>query len=364
MAGKRMFSVAMVLAGLCGAGRAEGLFFSDKGAAGAPYQRALLMYEGGRETLIMQSKFELPTGTNGGRLVWVVPVPATPEVASMDMHVAQSLFLRLGWDTRPKMVAVGPTLLIFILFLLWVASAVCLLIVLLARKTQLALRIQDFARRRRSVWILVVLLLAVLTIVVFTLPVGGSVHGLDIADVPTARVQDVMVIRSETGDEAVKWLRRNGFSCTPADEAVLGDYAKERWSFVVATLDTGSGTEPSKVVMTGLTPPLVIRFETAEAVYPAAMDSPGAEVALYVLAEHKMDCPGVLKASYAQGQYAIQPQRWYVRPEGFFALAGTEAKFLTKLKGKPEIGSARRQDIVVKPAPDDAACREEKLVLW
>jgi len=302
----------------------------------------------------------LPAGASEGRLVWVMPVPATPELANMDVHIAQSLFLRLGWDTRPETVSVGPTLLIFLLFLLWVASAVSLLILLLARKTQLALRIQDFARRRRSVWILVVLLLAVLTIVVFTLPVGGSVDGLDVADAPAVRVQDVMVIESEAGDEVVKWLRLNGFSCTPADEAALGDYVKERWSFVVATLDTGSGTG---LAATGMTAPLVLRFETTEGVYPTAMDSPGAEVVLYVLAEHKMGCDGGLKMDAAIGPYSVQPASWYVRPEGFFASAGAEAKFLTKFQGKPEIGSARH-DIVVRLAPDDAVYRQQKLVLW
>jgi len=304
----------------------------------------------------------LPAGASEGRLVWVMPVPATPELANMDVHIAQSLFLRLGWDTRPNIVSVGPPVLMFLLFALWVASAACLLIILLARKARLALAIQGFAQRRRSVWILVILLLAILTVVVFALPASGSIRGLDMVDVPTVRVYDVRVIKGQDGGEVVTWLKENGFVWTPADETALGEYASIGWSFVVAMLETDAKSASSSVISTGLTEPLVIRFDAAEAVYPAVAAT-GMELALYVLAEHKMDCGGRLRMSAATGQYSVAPASWHVRPQGFFDAASGRARYLTRFRGMSNPGEAR-QGIVLRQAADDAAFRESLWAAW
>ena len=46
-----------------------------------PHQRALLLFEGGRETLFLQSRYRT-TGSLSDEFGWVVPLPSVPERAS------------------------------------------------------------------------------------------------------------------------------------------------------------------------------------------------------------------------------------------------------------------------------------------
>jgi len=68
---------------------ADGKFYSsERVPPGLPYQRALIAHDGGRELLILQSKFEGEAKDFG----WVVPLPSVPELASMDMEACRRLF--------------------------------------------------------------------------------------------------------------------------------------------------------------------------------------------------------------------------------------------------------------------------------
>ena len=70
---------------------ADGKFFSERVPPGLPYQRAILIFDEGRQTLVLQSKAagaEHPFG-------WVVPLPNAPDLDQMSWRDAEEIFLLL-----------------------------------------------------------------------------------------------------------------------------------------------------------------------------------------------------------------------------------------------------------------------------
>ena len=66
------------LAACCGPARADGKFFSAADDVRQPDQKALLWLARGRETLILQVKYQGKAREFG----WVVPVPDRPKVST------------------------------------------------------------------------------------------------------------------------------------------------------------------------------------------------------------------------------------------------------------------------------------------
>ena len=73
-----------------------------------PYQRALILFRDGTETLVLQSRFAGIDTDESTTIGWVVPVPAVPEVASMPSERADMLFGGLYHHTRPRTYTLGP----------------------------------------------------------------------------------------------------------------------------------------------------------------------------------------------------------------------------------------------------------------
>jgi hypothetical protein len=89
---------------LGGTAWADGKFFvREKVPAGVPYQRAFLLFHEGRETLVLQSKYDLGKSAAVDSLGWVVPVPAVPEIASAHPDTARHCFLMAAWSTQPNL---------------------------------------------------------------------------------------------------------------------------------------------------------------------------------------------------------------------------------------------------------------------
>src|SRR4030043_1442775 len=101
----------------------DGKFFHERIPVGIPYQRAVLLLEDGTETLILQSKYKTTEIDDANSIGWVVPVPAVPELASMDADYAKMLFFSLSRRSQPIVVN-----LVYITILMGVIAIISILI--------------------------------------------------------------------------------------------------------------------------------------------------------------------------------------------------------------------------------------------
>jgi len=98
----RLAALAVVVisaATTCGDGK---FFLPERVPAGVPYQRAFLLFHNDWETLILQSKYEIPETAETGNLGWVVPVPAVPELTSMNAPTTGYFFKELSFATQSQ----------------------------------------------------------------------------------------------------------------------------------------------------------------------------------------------------------------------------------------------------------------------
>ncbi|MFO1522595.1 MAG: hypothetical protein U1G05_11255 [Kiritimatiellia bacterium] len=84
-----------------GSARADGkMYWREAVPPTIPYQRAMIFFRDGVETLVLQSKHELPGPGKAAPIGWVVPVPAVPELASIPADVAHEAFFWSTWTAH------------------------------------------------------------------------------------------------------------------------------------------------------------------------------------------------------------------------------------------------------------------------
>ena len=94
-----------------GSARADGkMYWRETVPPAIPYQRAVIFFRDGVETLLLQSKYELPGSGNPAPIGWVVPVPAVPELASLPADVAHEAFFLVDMDCPPHMIRISRVL--------------------------------------------------------------------------------------------------------------------------------------------------------------------------------------------------------------------------------------------------------------
>ena len=267
-----------------------------------PYQRALLLFDGTRETLVLQSKYELPEQAAPTNFGWVVPVPSIPELASMDPERADVLFYFLGRRSAANTTEISTILLVGSVALILVGSPLTLLLCLLS----FFIPGMQFFRRYRAklaFWAFLALLLLAIPISVPNYLEAQSSTGVEVLKAQTVGVYDVQIIKSSQSDELIRWLNLNQFSFHDSDEQVFDDYLRRGWCFVVAKINPSAvGNNTPNIAFEGLAAPLIMRFPAKSPIYPLALTSTAGQdtqILLYVASQRKMKTDGRLRLLYA-----------------------------------------------------------------
>ena len=329
---------------------ANGKFFwgLEHVTPGVPYQRALLIFDEGKETLVLQSTFSLEDFSIGGfNLGWVVPVPSIPDLDSLTSEQASELFFALNLRSSPALVNIPAS------FIIWVLVLVLLIVILIHKK------------KRPAYFVIGILLWLLIGMVYYSsmwlLGPRRPAYSVDIISEQEVGIYNAKVLHASDSSGLIAWLNEQGFQFQESDQPVLDDYLKRGWVFVVATVRTGE-IEREEILrdrFEGLPDPLVIRFASEAPVYPLALTGTlGAptEIVLYVLGRGKYRCSPIMELKYA-GLIDNIPDEFSFRPWE------ASLKYLSKFKGVLT-ASQMRQDLELEPAPDDAPFCERYVSWW
>ncbi len=186
-------------------------------------QRALVVWEAGRETLHVRSSYRGPAA----EFAWVIPVPARPKVERSDWK----LFAAAEAATRPEIVVER----------LRFVSGGC-------GCSTTAVPEQNA-------------------------PVQAGVRRLESLDIRELHVE---ILAADDAGGFVGWLRANGYAVGPAAGSVLDDYVKRRFFFVAVRIrESGfwAGLKTTDQQVKGELTPLAISFAADRPFYPLAISA-------------------------------------------------------------------------------------------
>jgi len=361
----------MVFLCLSGLAVADGKMFwwNENVPPEIPYQRALILYKDGVETLILQSRFVVPEDTSERKpLGWVVPVPAVPDLASMQPIDMRGQFEHLDMITSPRvtvlsqvvfwLLLLGPVVLgvplFFVLYVNYIFNFRCIP----KSKRKLFERVFLFCLLCISVcfWIMPNL---------FRSTLGHD--GVEVIKEEHVGIYDMKVIQSDDSKALAVWLQENQFVYDDKDTAVFDNYIASGWCFVVATIPPNPNNKTNDFIMEGLPAPLIMRFPHDAPVYPLMLTGTGGfdtEILIYLASDTYMKCDDRLVLRYAgEKRWNYYDRLLYVdTPEGFFTEENVECKYLMKYKGMltPE---AMSRDITFQSTSDDIT-HWERLFIW
>ena len=222
---------------------ADGCFVWKKGAdLTEPSQKAILYWKDGKETLVLQVKYE----GEAEDFAWIVPLPNKPEVDVLEGN--KSPFEEIS------------------------------------RYTQM--RTQG---KKRSVN-----------------NVSEDVDDVVVIERKVVGVFDIAVLSSLNSDSLSLWLNRNGFVFPDERTDVLKYYTDKKWFYVAMRIDRKAlKLDEVKKLRIGVLQPVRFKFQSTEMIYPLKISSINAsktEVLLYLLAEEPM----VLYGTDSNGCFGIE----------------------------------------------------------
>jgi hypothetical protein len=218
-----------------------------------PNQKAILLYDAGREDIILQVRYEGPVAQFG----WLIPVPSRPEIAVASM----TSFYELSRLT------------------------------------------QEYVYRERHR-------------VRYAGGATDHLPPVQVMEYRTVGAYDVAVLATESTDSLAAWLRDNHFAFRQGSQAILADYLEKHW-FVIAirvhleqsggqlrpadpagfSSEPPSNSERSQALRTGELHPIKISFDTPGCIFPlkvSAVNGRASEVLLYVLSSEPLTCAGLV----------------------------------------------------------------------
>jgi len=352
--------------------RGDGKFFvREKIPAGIPYQRAILLFDKGQETLILQSKYDLPKSTAVDSLGWIVPMPAVPEIAGGDADLAQHCFLMASQHTQPHLYRVSNLLspVCFVFFLGGCAlMVVCVIRYPFARRAE-STRIA-WSRQARNTVLVTVIAFLLAAISMPHLSRARSSTGVDVLKTERAGIYDVEVIRGQNAEAIMEWLKMNDFAVDDQDRQAFDAYALRGWCFVTAKVAPSAELKGKKVSAEGMVAPLLLKFASERPIYPLALTATAGtetEILLYTLSDAKLTCAERLPLRHARQAKTRPILRSLViqaELEEWPLLRDLPDKplMLCKFKGRltPE---QMKQDLEFAPATDNEPYRE-RLIVW
>ncbi len=224
---------------------ADGGFFYDVETVGnsaeSPNQRTLIIYDGSKETLILQVKY----AGNVNDFAWIVPIPQQPEAGAITT-TSDSIFQILHHYTQPRVV---------------------------------------FGREGSKGWWMPGTRGIFNDSMVFE-------QGVTVWETLQAGPYEVAVLSGTSSQALVDWLNTNGFSYTNDAESVINFYIQKEWFFVASKVTVqGDLSKSNSAYQAGL-PALKIAFPTDQPVFPLRISEISAasenEIELYVAAPHRM----------------------------------------------------------------------------
>lgn len=343
---RRIIVVLVVLAGMgAGAAFADGKIYASDVWPELPDQRALIIFDGARQVMLLQSRFAAPEGKQvAGAVGWVVPVPTEPMLGSMSARDADRLFRQAARRTGPD------------------EFSILLPVALLALVTLIYLLVAGIGGDERRKALAAAAVIGLFGCLLSAVSLDASYQGVEVVKELRVGAYDAKVLRAASSADLVGWLKRNGFAFTAEDSAALDGYIKRNWLFVTARITPDANESFGRG---GMSPPLLIRFDAKGIVYPLALTATAGrstEVALYVYAPYRADAGDRLTLRFAGPESPdLNSLREYVTPGGFFdSIRFSGPPFLTKLKGKLK-SPQMREDLTLTAAPETKGYRETAL---
>jgi hypothetical protein len=345
-------------------GIADGKIYTvDAVAPRIPHQRALILLDGSRETLILQTKYETPGAGTNPFFGWVVPIPSMPELTSMSSEGAFLLFHLLASISSPDVTKISSILTLLMSLGSILIFFLCLLSFLIPGMTRV--------KRHHKKLALFSLLAFFLAFVLLNLSPRFFYKTVGVMDVEVIKTEnvgiyDVRVVRSSNSKGLISWLKENQFQFEIADIEVFDQYIHRGWCFVVAKINPASDTTKREAVFWDLIAPLILRFPTSTPVYPLALtatSNQNTEILLYVMAGKKVQTDERFELFYA-GKTTQEPLNMLnsVEAKGFFSKQDLELPFLCKFKGTLT-PAQMREDLKITFASDNEPYRQH-IVKW
>jgi hypothetical protein len=365
---KEIITAVLILAATTVELMADGkMFWREQIPPKIPYQRALILHRDGTETLVLQSRYEIPKTGERTTVGWVVPVPAVPEIASMPADVARGLFRYLSMVSRPRLTRIGPIVFGAVFLGVGGLSLITLLLCLVSFVVPMPVWFKQNRGKlaRYSMWGLFLCCL----VMVFPSLAGASASlGVDMIAEQRVGIYDVRVVRSDDADALISWLNAHEFRFDDQDTAAFDSYVSQGWCFVVAVINPSNDQREQDIVAEGLAAPLILRFPIANPVYPVALTGTGGyetEILIYLASATKMICRERLTLRFAGPMHERNLERVLAgttEPANFFDPKGMDYPYLCKFKDRLTPAQMNR-DIVFALDEDEAPYREH-IVKW
>ena len=239
---------------------ADGCFFRAQeeqvgNSAESPNQRALIIHDQNKETLVVQVKYQ----GDVRKFSWVLPVPSIPEENSITT-VSDSIFTHLHDKTQPK---------------LFIYST------------------RNYGKGAMD---------------------AGSnsdaelYNDIDVMVWENLQIgpYEIAVISSPTSQALMNWLNENRYEFPETAKQIVEFYTQKSWYFVAVRVSlTNQLTKNSSTYQAGL-PAIKMTFKTEKPVFPLRISeltsAENNEIELYVASRHRMTCGGYNTTSMNQNE--------------------------------------------------------------